>query len=142
MAAAACKRRGPRILYEGPEGTVEAGSQLHPRGCMGAGQEHIDAIVPRGYAWLLRALARGGHRVAAKLEADCLLIDLHDALGVPLALRVCPAPWRTRRVYVMATRSGRLYIAPAGSGKKRGEPGATSSSGRSGRQGPRGTRPR
>lgn len=141
MAAAACKRRGPRIIYEGPEGTVEAGSLLHPRGCMGAGQEHIDATVPRGYGWLFEALARGGHRVPSRLEADCLLIDLHEALGVPLTIRVCPAPWEARRVYIMATRSGRLYIAPVSGRKTRGQ-GATSSSGRSGRRRPRGTRSR
>lgn len=80
---------------------------------MGARQEHVDAPVPRGLEWVLEFFSRGGHRVPARREAGCLEADLADLLGTPLAIRLCPAPWRAGKLYIMASRSRRLYLAPA-----------------------------
>ncbi len=112
----ACKRPGPRVEFIHPGGVHESGSTVHPAGCMGARQWHLDADPPPGDpCGLLEALHRGGHRLPARVVGDCVEVNL-EGLGVPCVIRVCPAPrWlRSPRVYVMATRSSKIYLAAAG----------------------------
>jgi len=110
-----CKQPYPgRVHIIGPDSQpTPARATLHPAGCMGARQAHLD-LEPQGDpCGLTEYLARrGGVRVRARILGDCLVVDVSHALGVPCLLEVCPAPQgRGGRVYLMRSRSGTLYLS-------------------------------
>ena len=110
---AGCKKPFPgRVALVGPDGVpVEARAYYHPRGCLGAREEHLDVEVDRDPCGLLEYLSRGGLRVRARSLGGCLVVDVSHALGVACVVEVCPAPRRGGRVYLMRSRSGRLYLS-------------------------------
>ena len=110
----ACKRPGPQVVIEWHGGILRARSQLHPRGCMGASRPHLDVELPRDPCGLRAFLSRGGHRVRARRLGSELVVDLSRLLGYPCMIRIEGAPgFLGGKVYVMVSRSGRLYVAPA-----------------------------
>jgi len=81
--------------------------------------DHIDVEVPRGLEWLLEALRRGG-RVRGRLAGDCRTFSLEGLVGVGVSVEVCPWPWESGWAYFMASRGGRVYIAPLRGRGRRG----------------------
>ena len=92
-----------------------ARGELHPRGCMGARESHLDVDAlgwgPLGDA----ARARGFHATCTSVGGG---VVLHGGpLASPVRVRILePRGLRlrcaSRRAYVMATRRGMVYIAP------------------------------
>lgn len=105
-----CKERvGEAKLYSASE-SVLGEAVLHPRGCMGARQHHLDIILSRDPCGLKELLERGGHCVTASLHNGILVLDLSGLTGYPCVIEA-PNPLGWRRVYVMLSRSGSIYIS-------------------------------
>jgi len=110
-----CKQEYQGVVrLVGPDSQpVQARALVHPAGCMGARQAHLDITLEGDPCGLTEYLSRGGGiRVRARLLGGCLVVDVSHALGVPCILEVCPAPTgRGGRVYLMRSRSGTLYLS-------------------------------
>ncbi|MCE4625414.1 MAG: hypothetical protein F7C35_06075 [Desulfurococcales archaeon] len=109
-----CKRLWGKAVIYGPGETVEAPYYVHPRGCMGARQNHIDIALERDPCGLLEILSRGGHRVRVKFSGDDMVIEMGRVVGVPCTIIVGDTPkWlRKSTVYVGRGGSGALYVSP------------------------------
>jgi len=109
-----CKKPGPTVELVAPDGgTARLESIWHPRGCMGARQDHLDIILPRRPLCGLReAFRRGGSVFRPVISGDGRLrIDLSRHLGYYCVLELeWPGRETPRRVYIMLTRGGRLYV--------------------------------
>lgn len=102
-----CKRHlGEASVYT-HQGRVPAEAVLHPRGCMNAKSTHIDVLLPMDPCGLREAL--GGNCLRGESSGGYLVIDLSPRLGYPCTLEV-PNPLGWSRVYMMASRSGSIYV--------------------------------
>ncbi len=98
------------ILIEDRERVING--DFHPRGCMGARQSHLD-LEPLHDTWLWSIALRRGYKLRCKPRGNCIFLE-EPLLG--LEARLCPLGGHRLRcrdkVYVMITRSRRLYIGP------------------------------
>ena len=98
------------ILIEGREHVING--VFHPRGCMRARQSHLD-LEPLPGTWLWSIALHRGYRLRCRPRNDCISLE-ESLLG--LEARLCPLGGHSLRcrgeVYVMITRSRRLYVGP------------------------------
>ncbi|MCE4600223.1 MAG: hypothetical protein F7C38_01470 [Desulfurococcales archaeon] len=107
-----CKRRIRDALVTSASGTHRAEAYLHEKGCMGASQTHIDIVLARDPCGLRELLARSGHCVRASHAGGEVLVDLSGMLGFPCTIVFeDPGGFSRSRLYLMATRSGALYVS-------------------------------
>ncbi|BEP16784.1 hypothetical protein PYJP_01360 [Pyrofollis japonicus] len=83
----------------------------HPAGCMHASQSHLDLEPPKG-TWLWDVARPRGTSLRCRSDNECVTI-IYAGLGLEAKLCIPNARLRCKnRVYVMVTRSGRLYVGP------------------------------
>jgi len=111
-----CKTRGPAVHLVAGSATVQAPSLIHPRGCMRARLPHLDILLARDPCGLKEFLGRGGATVRARYCCEEWRADLTPLLGIPCTIIIRGPPGflrRSGRFYLMTTRSGAIYLAPA-----------------------------
>ena len=135
-----CKLRA-RFALEAPElgEALEALGELHPRGCMGARESHVD-IDALSWGPLGDAVRVRGARVSC-VNGPGYVVLRGGPLSTFIRVRPLEPPGLRLRcprsqAYIMATRRGMLYIAPVvwTTGSQEGNPKTPRSRERSGRR--------
>lgn len=104
-----CKQDiGTAILASHDKRTI-ARVLLHPKGCLSARQDHIDVLLERDPCGVKELLRRGGHCIRIIPQGEYMTIDLSTIMGYPCSIEL-PNPYGWRRVYLMLSRSGSLYV--------------------------------
>ncbi len=85
----------------------------HPRGCMGARENHLDIPRDRALRPLEELLLPRGVSLRCRQQGDAVQLECNE---VGLSLLIEAEGWHLRcgryRAYAMLTKSGNVYVAP------------------------------
>lgn len=105
-----CKQDIGTAIITSHDKRTYARALLHPKGCLSAHQDHLDLLLEEDPCGLKELLKRGGHCIRTIPQGEHMTIDVSAILGYPCTIEL-PNPYGWRRVYIMLSRSGSLYLA-------------------------------